>query len=70
MEIVVVDIKARESGIYSANCRRNCASDSGGTIWVYSPPVGNGIKGRTIPVNSGPKRVGLAEAKKRLEGVE
>lgn len=46
------------------------ASDSGGTIWVYSPPVGNGTKGRTIPVNTGPKRVGLVEAKLRLEGVE
>jgi len=42
------------------------ASDSGGTIWVYSPPVGNGTSGRVIPVNSGPKQVGLAEAKKRL----
>jgi len=46
------------------------ASDSGGTIWVYSPPVGNGTKGRTIPVNMGPKRMGLAEAKLRLEGSE
>jgi len=46
------------------------ASNSGGTIWVYSPPVGNGTKGRTIPVNTGPKQVGLAEAKRRLERVE
>lgn len=46
------------------------ASDSGGTIWVYSPAVGNGTKGRTIPVNTGPKRSGLAEAKRRLKGVE
>jgi len=46
------------------------ATGSGGTIWVYSPPVGNGTKGRVIPVNSGPKQVGLAEAKRRLEGVE
>ncbi|WP_323800837.1 SEL1-like repeat protein [Parasphingorhabdus sp.] len=46
------------------------ASDSGGTIWVYSPAVGNGTKGRTIPVNTGPKRSGLVEAKLRLEGLE
>tara|TARA_R110002124_G_scaffold68699_5_gene185550 strand:+ start:1378 stop:2067 length:690 start_codon:yes stop_codon:yes gene_type:complete len=46
------------------------ASDSGGTIWVYSPAVGNGTKGRTIPVNTGPKRSGLVEAKLRLEEVE
>ena len=48
----------------------SAASDSGGTIWVYSPPVGNGTSGRTIPVNTGPKRSGLAEAKRRLEGLE
>lgn len=46
------------------------ASDSGGPIWVYSPAVGNGTKGRVIAVNSGPKRSGLVEAKRRLEGVE
>jgi len=46
------------------------ASDSGGTIWVYSPSVGNGTKGRMIPVNAGPKRSGLAEAKKRLGMLE
>lgn len=46
------------------------ARDSGGTIWVYTPPVGNGTKGRVIPVNTGPKQSGLAEAKRRLEGAE
>jgi len=46
------------------------ASDTGGTIWVYSPPVGNGTKGRVIPVNAGPKQFGLVEAKRRLGGVE
>ncbi len=46
------------------------ASASGGTIWVYSPPVGNGTKGRVIPVNAGPKLAGLVEAKRRLERVE
>ena len=64
---VPVDLdKARK--LYAA-----AASDSGGTIWVYSPPVGNGTKGRVIPVNTGAKQVGLAEAKKllaRLERVE
>ena len=43
------------------------ASNSGGTIWVYSPPVGNGTTGRVIPINTGPVRPGLPEAKRRLE---
>lgn len=46
---------------------RQAASDSGGTIWVYSPPVGNGTSGRVIPVNSGTKQGGLAEARARLD---
>ena len=46
------------------------ATSSGGTIWVYSPPVGNGTSGRVIPVNAGPRQHGLAEAKRRLEGLE
>ncbi len=46
------------------------ASDSGGTIWVYSPPVGNGTSGRVIPVNTGAKQSGLAEAKRRLEALK
>ena len=45
------------------------ASDSGGTIWVYSPPVGNS-PGRVIPLNTGPKFNGLTEAKKRLIALE
>jgi hypothetical protein len=45
-------------------------ADSGGTIWVYSPPVGNGSSGRVIPVKAGPKQSGLAEARERLEGLE
>ena len=49
---------------------RLAASTSGGQIWIYSPPVGNGSSGRVIPVNTGPKQVGLAEAKRRLEAVE
>ncbi len=46
------------------------ASDDGGKIWVYSPPVGNGTSGRVIPVDAGPKRYGLAEAKVRLGRLE
>lgn len=43
------------------------ADDSGGTLWVYSPPAGSGASGRVIPVDSGPKRPGLPEARLRLE---
>ncbi|WCM25843.1 SEL1-like repeat protein [Sphingomonas sp. QA11] len=43
------------------------ASDSGGTLWVYSPAVGAATKGRVIPVSSGPRRAGLDEAKLRLK---
>ncbi|MBJ7389741.1 MAG: sel1 repeat family protein [Sphingomonadaceae bacterium] len=32
---------------------RQAASDSGGTIWIYTPPVGNGTSGRVVPVQSG-----------------
>ncbi len=49
---------------------RLAASDSGGRIWVYSPPVGNGTKGRVIPVDTGAKQAGLVAAKWRLEGTE
>ncbi|WCM25839.1 hypothetical protein NDN01_17630 [Sphingomonas sp. QA11] len=41
------------------------ASDSDGTLWVYSP--GNGkAKGRVVPIDSGPRQAGLSEAKSRL----
>lgn len=42
------------------------AADSGGTIWVYQPPVREGGSGRVVPVNLGPKVAGLVEAKDRL----
>jgi hypothetical protein len=45
---------------------RQAASDSGGTIWVYTPPVGNGTSGRVVPVESGTKQYGLAAAQRRL----
>lgn len=42
------------------------ASDSGGTVWIYSPPVGSGTRGRVIRVGTGPRQAGLAEARARL----
>ncbi len=45
---------------------RASASSSGGTIWVYSPPVTKGASGRVIPVDNGPKIQGLARAKAAL----
>ena len=46
---------------------RLAASDSGGTTWVYSPPVTKGGAGRVIPVDTGPKQAGLAKAKYALQ---
>lgn len=45
-------------------------NDSGGTLWVYSPPVGNGTSGRVIPAENGPKIHGLNEARIRLARLE
>ncbi|WP_300538577.1 SEL1-like repeat protein [Sphingosinicella sp.] len=45
------------------------ASDSGGIVWVYSPPVGKEKTGRTVPINTGPKVAGLPEAKAWLAGM-
>lgn len=45
---------------------RLAATTSGGTIHVYSPPVGRNGRGQVIPVNTGPIQPGLAEAKLRL----
>jgi hypothetical protein len=47
---------------------RQAATESGGTRWVYSPPVGDGLPGRVIPIGPGVKQPGLAEAKCRLAG--
>lgn len=49
---------------------RLAATDSGGTIFVYSPPVGKHGKGQVIPVNLGPRVAGLAEAKDRLRALK
>lgn len=46
---------------------RQAAAKSGGTIWVYSPPVTKGGTGRVIPVNTGPERPGLPEARRLVE---
>ncbi|MBP8672245.1 MAG: SEL1-like repeat protein [Sphingobium sp.] len=46
---------------------RQAASDSGGTMWIYMPSPGNGAKGRVVPMDRGPKRPGLDEAKKQLK---
>ncbi len=49
---------------------RKAATSSGGTIWVYSPPVGNGTTGQVIPIDRGPVIAGLPEASERLEALE
>lgn len=41
---------------------RRAASASGGTLWVYSPPVTSGGQGQVIPVDRGPVQPGLAAA--------
>jgi len=41
------------------------ATDSGGAIWVYSPPIRNGAKGSLIRIERKPE-MGLEEAKARL----
>ncbi|MDQ8757647.1 hypothetical protein RCO27_15565 [Sphingosinicella sp. LHD-64] len=48
---------------------RMAASDSGGTMYVYSPPVGQNGRGQVVPINSGPRQIGLAEARRRLENL-
>ncbi len=42
------------------------AADTGGTLWVYSPPVGNGTQGRVIPIDQGPRQPGLRGASELL----
>lgn len=46
------------------------ASEGGGTLWVYSPPIGNGTSGRVIPIDRGPRIAGLTEARDRLLGLD
>ncbi|MCH8686436.1 SEL1-like repeat protein [Pedomonas mirosovicensis] len=46
---------------------RAAAASVPGRIWVYSPPVGKESMGRVIPVDTGPGRTGLPEARAALE---
>lgn len=62
--VVVVDIR-RTKRLYAL-----AASDSGGTIWVYSPPVGNGTKRLVILINHGSPQSGLPEVARRLSVLE
>lgn len=41
---------------------RRAASSTGGTLWVYSPPVTQGGRGQVIPLDRGPVQPGLAAA--------
>ena len=50
----------------AAQLYRAAGSPSGGTLYVYSPPVGSEKAGRVIPVNAGPRQPGLPEAQSRL----
>jgi hypothetical protein len=54
----------------AARLYASAGSASGGTLWVYSPPVGNGTQGRVIPIDQGPRMPGLTEASERLEALE
>jgi hypothetical protein len=49
---------------------RLAATDSGGTMWIYSPPVKEGASGRVIPVERGPLQPGLEEASRRLAALQ
>lgn len=49
---------------------RLAAADSGGTLWVYTPSVGSGTRGRVLPIDRGTKIDGLKEAKVRLEALQ
>lgn len=57
---VPVDL-ARAERLY-----RMAASDSGGTTYVYSPPLRTGDPARVIRVDQRPSATGLAEARNRL----
>ncbi len=48
---------------------RLAATPSGGTMYVYTPPVRKGGKGMVTPMNMGPRIEGLEEAKRRLQSM-
>ena len=45
---------------------QQAATRTGGTIWVYSPPVTRGGSGRVIPIDQGPVQPGLRDAERAL----
>jgi hypothetical protein len=45
------------------------ASSSGGTMMIYVPPVRPGGAGSVMPVDTGPRVPGLAEARERLRAL-
>jgi len=45
------------------------ASDSGGPVWVYQPPVGGG-SGRVVSIDRGPRIAGLPDARRRLAALD
>jgi hypothetical protein len=45
---------------------RMAASDSGGTLWVYSPSPGGGAPARVIAIDRGLEKSGLPEARDRF----
>jgi hypothetical protein len=46
------------------------AATSGGTMWIYSPPVGGAKYGTVIPISGSPVIAGLAEARDRLRALQ
>ncbi len=58
------------------NTRNACAlynraaTQTGGTIWIYVPPVGNGTTGRVMPYDTGPVVPGLSEAAERRASLD
>jgi hypothetical protein len=60
---VPVDLKMARR-LYQA-----AATPSGGTTYVYSPPVGAESTGRTLALNAGPAEPGLPEARNALERI-
>ena len=48
---------------------RAAATESGGTIQIYTPPVGENGQGRVVSHNRGPIQPGLPEADRRLQSL-
>jgi hypothetical protein len=54
----------------AARLYRLAASDSGGTVHVYTPPVSPQSQGRVLPVQTGARQPGLEAARERLANLE